>query len=152
MKQKSKRIAVAAVGLALLISTVLGHQTDDWAALDHRSFKVTRVESADTLEIQVDDRTESVRLLGVNALDIDRAWLAEHVAGQNATLLLDTPQTRDPAGRIRAFVFLANQNLSVELVKAGLAYADRSQKTVMDGLLRPAQSEAKKKKRGVWSR
>ena len=93
-----------------------------------------------------------VKPLGIAPIDSSATdWLKNRLTGQQITLLLQSPQTRNADGSLRAFVFLKNQNLSVELIKAGLAYADRREKTEMDSLIDTAESEARKKKRGAWA-
>jgi endonuclease YncB( thermonuclease family) len=144
-------IAVITVG-ALLASATAAYRADDWATFDHRSFKVINIIDGDKLRIELPNgKMDTVRLLGVAGADAGKPWLAQRTTGRRVSLLLQSPQTRDPSGELRAFVFLENQNLNVELVKAGLAYADRREKSEMDGVIDPAESDARKKKRGIWA-
>lgn len=61
--------------------------------------------------------------------------------------------TSDRFGRILAYVFVGDKNISVELVKLGLAkvniIADRRKLIYQDDLLK-AEQEAKNKKLGIW--
>ena len=62
--------------------------------------------------------------------------------------------TSDRFGRILAYAIVDRKNVSVELVRLGLAkvniYKDRRELKYQDELLK-AQEEAKKNKRGIWS-
>jgi endonuclease YncB( thermonuclease family) len=140
--------------LALFVaSLVAAHAPDDWAVFNHRSFGVTDVVSGDRILIQTGTgKIEPVKLLGISPIDSSAAkWMKEQIAGQRVTLLLQSPQTRNADGSLSAFVFFDNKNLSVELAKAGLAYADRREKTEMDSLIDTAEADARKKKRGAWA-
>ncbi len=134
-----------------MASIALAHEPDDWSQFDHQSFQVIAVPTGDSLVIDTaNGKPVTVKLAGIAGTDAARVWLSDRTLGKNVTLLLSCPQTRD-AGQLRAFVFLDNENLAVELAKAGLAYADRRETTVMDGVIDPAESEARKKKRGMWA-
>ena len=148
-----RRTLIASSILALVIaSIVLGHVPDDWSTFDHKTFQMTAVESGDRIQIAYSDgRMDTVKLLGISPIDASASdWLKACVLHQQITLLLQSPQTRDSTGALRAFVFLNNRNLSFELAKAGLAYADRRENTELDGLIDSAEAEARKKKRGAW--
>jgi hypothetical protein len=150
MKHPKQLIVIC--GLTLLIaSIVLAHRADDWVKFDHQTFHVVSVPADDSLLIQTaNGKQETVTLRGIVPADSAKTWLTDHAMNRDVTLMLESPQTRNSGGQLQAFVFLGNENLNVELVKAGLAYADRRGKTVMDGLIDPAELDARKKKRGIW--
>jgi hypothetical protein len=151
MKYAKPLITTAGIAL-LIISVVLGHRPDDWEKFDHRTFHASGVTADASLMIQTgQSKHERVSLSGIVPADSASTWLAAHAQGREVTLMLESPQTRNADGQLRAFVFVGNVNLNVELVKAGLAYADRRGKSIMDGLIDPAESDARKKKRGFWS-
>jgi endonuclease YncB( thermonuclease family) len=144
-------LAFAAIAL-LIASMAVAYRPDDWSRYDHRTLRVTGVIGGDSLRIQpASGKPDTVKLPDIDGLDSAKIWLSANAVGRDVTLLLQLPQTRDASGQLRTFVFLDGQNLSVELVKAGLAYADRREKTEMDGLIDAAEAEARKKKRGVWA-
>jgi endonuclease YncB( thermonuclease family) len=147
---RRKRVKLTIVGI-LLASIAVASRGDDWARFDHKTVQVIDIIDGNSLRIQTPAGRETLRLLGIDGTDAAGAWLVDHAKGRSVTLLLQSPQTRDETGRLRSFVFLDNQNVAVELVKEGLAYADRREKTVMDGVIDPAEAEARKKKRGLWS-
>jgi endonuclease YncB( thermonuclease family) len=148
-----RRHSIAFLIIALLIASMaIGYRSNDWSRFDHQNVKVIGIITGDSLKIEsAGGKTDILKLSGIAGLDTAKQWLADEVMGREITLLFESPQTRDSAGRLRAFAFLGNQNLNVELVKAGLAYADHREKTEMDGLIDPAESDARKKKRGLWA-
>ncbi len=126
---------------------------DDWSRFDHQTLRVAGVASGESLQLMRPDGTiETIKLLGIASPDRAAGdWLTKQVTGQNVTLLLQFPQTRDASRRLLAFAFIKHRNLSVELVKAGLAYAQRRETSIMDGFIRSAEAEARKKQRGIWA-
>ncbi len=118
---------------------------------------VKRVIDGDTVELA--DGT-MIRFDGVNAPEIggpystkSAEFVKKLVENKKVTLEYDA-YTSDRFGRILAYIIIDNKNLSIELVKQGLAkvniIADRRKLIYQDQLLK-AQSEAQKKKLGVWS-
>ena len=119
---------------------------------------VKRVIDGDTIELE--DAT-TIRLVGINAPETDSPYSVKStefvkklVENKKVKLEYDA-YTSDSFGRILAYVIIDNKNLSIELVKQGLAnvsvYEDRRKLIYQDQLLK-AQDEAKIKKLGVWSK
>lgn len=115
-----------------------------------------RVIDGDTVTLR--DST-IVRYQGINAPDSTEPLYKEAteankklVENKKVTLQYDA-YTSDRFGRILAYVFVDDKNISVELVKLGLAkvniIADRRKLIYQDELLE-AEQEAKNKKLGVW--
>jgi endonuclease YncB( thermonuclease family) len=136
------------VAVASMVAAHVG-RTDDWRRYDHRSFTVAAIVGGDA--IQLDDGTR-VRLLGLaDPTPAAAGWLADHVLGRAVTLLLPPVGARDGDGRLVAYAYDADGAcVNVELVGAGLAYADRRTVDPLAGLIDPAESEARRKGRGVW--
>lgn len=117
---------------------------------------VKRVIDGDTVELN--DGT-IVRFEGINAPEINEPYFtksAEFVETltENKKVRFEyDAYTSDRFGRILAYVFVGDKNISTELVKNGLAkveiYQDRRNLIYQDQLL-AAQVEAKKYKLGVW--
>jgi endonuclease YncB( thermonuclease family) len=150
--RRIRRSIVFATFALLFASALMARSGDDWARFNHQSFRVTSVASGDSLEISTaGGKPEVIHLLGIVGTDQSRTWLANQIVGRDVTLLLQSPQTRGVDGELRAFAWFDNRNISVELVKQGLAYADRREKSEMDGTIDPAESEARKKKLGLWA-
>ena len=117
---------------------------------------VKRVIDGDTIELT---DGSMIRYQGINAPDSTEPFYKEAtevnrklVENKKVTLQYDA-YTSDRFGRILAYVFLDDKNISLELVKQGLAktaiYEDRRKLIYQDELL-TAEREAKSKKLGVW--
>lgn len=117
---------------------------------------VKRVIDGDTIELQ--DST-MVRYQGINAPDSTEPLYKEAtevnrklVENKKITLQYDA-YTSDRFGRILAYVIVDDKNISLELVKQGLAkvavYEDRRKLIYQDELLK-AEQEAKSKKLRMW--
>lgn len=117
---------------------------------------VKRVIDGDTLVLE--NNTE-IRLVGVNAPEKDDPYYLEATnftkkLTENKKVKLEyDAYTSDRFNRILAYVIIGDKNLSMELVKNGLAkvavYEDRRKLIYQDELLK-FQENAKSKKLGVW--
>ena len=148
-----RRLLIASTVIALiLVTSIVGHRADDWSRFDHQVFQVSGIAGNDLLRVtSSQSELVTIRLAGIVGTDYSGDWLQKHVVGQQVTLLLQTPQSRDDSDQLQAFAYLGDLNINAGLVKEGLAYADRRVRTAMDGLIDPAESEARKKKRGLWA-
>jgi micrococcal nuclease len=117
---------------------------------------VKRVIDGDSIELE--DGT-TIRLVGVNAPETNSPYstkatgfVKKLVENKKVKLEYDA-YTSDSFGRTLAYVIIDNKNLSIELVKQGLAkvsiYDDRRKLIYQDQLLK-AEQEAKSKKLGIW--
>lgn len=117
---------------------------------------VKRVIDGDTIELF--DGTV-VRYDGINSPDNNEPFYKEAtefnkklVEGKKIKLEYDA-YTSDRFGRVLAYVIVGDKNLSIELIKQGLAkvnlIADRRKLIYQDQLLK-AQEEAKKNEVGLW--
>ena len=99
-----------------------------------------------------------VRLLGVDAPDAGMVGEVEATAYTRArlkdkpvTLRLEPTQTRNDEHELLAYVFLSdNDNLNLDLIRDGKAYADRRIKHTLASPFEQAETEARKKSRGLW--
>ena len=159
--------------LLLALSAVLDragvfrYAGDDWRNFDQKTFVVTRVIDGDTLDVRpaAGGRETRVRLVGVDAPELHsretgRAdhWAAEarryaesRAEGKPVTLRLEQTETRDRYRRLLAHVYLSDaQNLNLELVRDGQAYADRRFAHSMRYQFERAENEARRARRGLW--
>ena len=147
----------------LLIAAVLldhlgcfGYRGDDLANLDGRSFVVSRVTDRAVIVISPQGRDMEIQLLGVevpkdSSTADTTASLSDRVLLKSILLKLDPLQPRDAAGRLAAFVYLTESDcLNVDIVRDGLAYADRRQPHAMRAVIEGAEADAKKHRRGLW--
>jgi endonuclease YncB( thermonuclease family) len=161
------RRAVAILLLVFGLLVILDHRGcfhyrgDDWTMFDKRPAIITSVIDGDTVEAQASSGShEAVRLLGIDAPDVpDGHWyneskraLAERVEGKSVILRLDSTQTRDTQGRLLAYLYKGNaENLNIELVRDGQAYAHRLEIHSMVRQFEQAEDEARGKRRGLWA-
>lgn len=117
---------------------------------------VQRVIDGDTVELN--DGT-TIRFVGINAPEINDPYstkateLVKKLVENKKVKLEYDAYTSDRFGRILAYVIIDDKNLSIELVKQGLAkvnlITDRRKLIYQDQLLQ-AEQEAKSKKLGMW--
>jgi endonuclease YncB( thermonuclease family) len=165
-RRRRWRIALGTIlSLVVLVSIfdhagVFGYSGNNLRAIDGKRFVVTTVLDGDTLRVKADSGKEfAVHLLGVDAPDPpDTRWSAEaktytsnRLLNRTVTLKLDPLQPRDAAGNVLAYVYVTDgDNLNLDIVRDGQAYADRRSKHAFHVQVESAESEARKKKRGLW--
>ena len=137
----------------------------DWDMYDKRPFPVERVVDGDTVRLDVGrGRTESVRLIGIDAPEIhgpdgpahygpeSAAYLTKRLAGQRVVVRLQETASRDKYGRLLAYLYLGDrEDVNLTLVRTGNAYADRRFGHALQGQFTQAEAEARKKKLGLWA-
>ena len=159
LRSRKHRRLILCAAFAVFVGSViaahaglLGQNGDDWSQFNHKTFQIASIPSGDSVVISTrGDGQQTIQLLGVVGTSQSREWLKERAQGQRGTFLLQIPQTRDAKHHLLAYLFVDNQNLNVEVVRTGFAYADRRSKCEMDGLIDPAEGEARKKQRGIWA-
>jgi endonuclease YncB( thermonuclease family) len=145
-----------AVICAWFAQSHFGRAVDDWGKFDHRPFVVAAAMDDGSILVRSADGStqQTVRLLGVDTRQTTNLpnYLRNRLVDRTVTLLLDSPQTRDGQRRLLAYVFPSDvDNLNVNVVHDGLAYADRQPDCLLDEEIRSAQNDARKKVRGLWS-
>ncbi|HEY3435433.1 MAG TPA: thermonuclease family protein [Solirubrobacterales bacterium] len=157
------------LALLLLVAVVL---LRPWEALDGLGQDeppetavavVTRVVDGDTVELQLDGRTEDVRYIGVDTPETVKpgapvdcfgpqasAFNHRLVEGRRVTLVFDV-ELRDVYGRLLAYVYLGKRFVNAELVRRGLA---RTLNIPPDdrfaGRLKRLEIAASRAGRGLW--
>lgn len=141
----------------------------DLERYDGQTFRVLRVVDGDTLDIDAPDGRHGktrVRIWGIDAPEIAHPphttitqpygreaadYLERRVAGQTVKLVLEPSRLRDRYDRLLAHVELASGPLvAQELIDEGLATADdRWNHRYRDRFAR-AESEAKRRRVGIW--
>ena len=153
-------VAVVVLGLIAVDHVgLLGATGNDWVQFDKKTFPVTHVISGDEIVINCGDQDVPVRLLGIDAPDPgvhgDAAALAytqARATGKSVTLRLEPTQTRDEKRNVLAYVYLQdNDNLNLDAIRDGKAYADRRMKHTLASSFETAETEARKKSRGLWN-
>jgi micrococcal nuclease len=124
---------------------------------------VVHVVDGDTIHVQLGDRVEKVRYIGIDAPEIRHPTRGEEPGGRRAAevnrglvgerhvrLELDV-QTRDRHGRLLAYVWVGGLMVNAELVRLGYAQVLTVAPNVKHReLLAKLQREARDAGRGLW--
>lgn len=122
-----------------------------------------RVIDGDTLVVRMDGAEHTVRLLGIDAPELEdpggQAALAEQATTALGTLVSDGAVTlfagsepRDDGGRLLRHVARNELVFSVELARQGWVRAhEYSPNTLLSGFIADAQREARAAARGLWA-
>jgi micrococcal nuclease len=124
---------------------------------------VVRIVDGDTIDVQLADRVEKIRYIGVNAPEVHHPIRGEEpggreaaevnrrlVAGRHVRLELDV-RTRDRYGRLLAYVWAGDTMVNAELVRRGYAQVMAVPPNVKyQHLLVKLQREARDAHRGLW--
>ena len=124
---------------------------------------MVRVVDGDTIYVQLADRVEKIRYIGVNTPEIHHPIKGEEpggreaaqvnrglVNGRRARLELDV-QTRDRYGRLLAYVWVGDTMVNAELVRLGYAQVMTVPPNVRyQDLFLKLQRQAREAARGLW--
>lgn len=133
----------------------------------HRNqlYKVVEVVDGDTIKIDIGGKTESVRLIGINAPEkyspqkeeaeygkAAASYTKKLLQGQKVHLTYDT-QHRDRYGRLLAYVYMADGTfINAQLVKAGYARVMTIPPNVKyQSLFTALQKNARDSGNGLWN-
>ncbi|CCH49604.1 thermonuclease family protein [Pseudodesulfovibrio piezophilus] len=113
----------------------------------------------DSILVEYEGHSQAVRLIGVDAPEWGqeygtqaKSFALKFCYGKNLRLEFDRTR-RDRHGRLLAYVYSGTSMLNEELVRAGLALAERYEpNTRHQPRLEQAQDEAKRKRMGFWLR
>jgi micrococcal nuclease len=121
-------------------------------------FTVVRVIDGDTIEVSAGERTERVRLIGINATESEECFSAEASAALaglvegREVLLVPDRSNRDQYGRLLRYVYADGIFVNQTLVAEGFALAVRYRPdTARATELESAQEAAKAALRGLWA-
>jgi len=134
-------------------------------SVSRQSVKVTRVVDGDTVEIDLDGKTEKVRLIGIDTPETVHPTKGEQAGGQTASdftkeqltdksvyITLDVEE-RDQYGRLLAYLYTADGVMfNALLAQDGYAKMSTFPPNVRwVELFRALQTDAQADKRGVWA-
>ena len=99
-----------------------------------------------------------MRLLGIDAPDPGEHWHEQsreyaraRIEGRRVMLKLDSTETRDEQARLVAFVYFSpGDNINLDMVRNGLAYADRRVSHTHRAEFEQLETQARTKSRGLW--
>jgi micrococcal nuclease len=123
---------------------------------------VVRVVDGDTIHVQLGDRVEKVRYIGMNTPETHHPSRGEEPGGREATevnrQLVDGQRVRleldaqVPDGRVLAYVWVGNVMVNAELVRRGYAQVMTIPPNVKHAeLFVRLQREAREAGRGLWA-
>jgi len=124
---------------------------------------VVRIVDGDTIDVQLADRVEKIRYIGVNAPEVHHPIRGEESGGREAAevnrrlvaarhvrLELDV-RTRDRYGRLLAYVWAGDTMVNAELVRLGYAQVMTVPPNVRyQALFVTREREARRAERGLW--
>lgn len=134
------------------------------ASLREGPYRVERVSDGDTIAVRRGTSRELVRLIGVDAPEIDgpyrraekggdqaRAELEKLLGGDKVVLQFDPYQgLRDQHGRLLAYVYAGERLVNREIISRGYARAYRKFKHERREEFIRLEKEARAGKRGLW--
>lgn len=142
---------------ALLLSLLL--------AATPQTARVLAVHDGDTITVRVDDHDEKVRLIGIDAPELNderpdyrqagyaaRDYARARLGGETVTLEAEPRQgDRDRYGRLLRYVILRDgTNLDEDMVRKGYAHVYDRFEFTKKSRFKAVEAEAKREKRGVW--
>ena len=148
------------LALLLLVPLLGGGSAGAGAAIEGT---VVRVVDGDTILVQLADRVEKVRYIGVDSPEIHHPVKGEEPGGREAAtvnrglvegrrvrLELDV-RTRDRWGRLLAYVWVGDTMINAELIRLGYAHVMTVPPNVRyQELFVKLQREAREAGRGLW--
>ena len=151
---------IAIVGLVVFDQIgLLGAVGNDWDQFDKHKFPVVRAVSGDEVIVVAEGQETLVHLLGVDAPDKGLAgeqsafdYTSKRLKDREVILRLEPTQTRDSQRSLLAYIYVAdNDNLNLDIIRDGKAYADRRFKHTLANSFEQAEADAHKKSRGIWN-
>lgn len=154
------------IGVFVLLSQ--SFPKDNQASSVREAAKVLKVVDGDTIKILINNKEETVRLIGIDAPEMEdenksaqcfgkeaSAKAKKILIGKSITLESDSTQgERDEYGRLLRYVFLDSLSFNKFMIKDGYAY----EYTFKGNFYRyqsefiQAEKEARKNKMGLWSK
>lgn len=128
--------------------------------------QVTHVKDGDTIDVKVNGKKQTVRLLLLDTPESvsqkippqkmgeeASTFLKKQLEGKSVTMVYDHGPKEDKYGRKLAYVFCEGRHINELMVKSGygiIAYISKQNTTLLPQML-DAEKEAKASKIGVWS-
>ncbi len=122
------------------------------------TYTVVRVIDGDTIEVGTANKTQSVRLLGVDAPEQYRCFaeessifLSEHILGKQVTLFADPlNEDTDDYGRLLRYVYLNDALINAQIIEQGFARHLSSFPIIQNENFSELEKEAEENDFGLW--
>jgi len=146
-----------------LLALAAGCASQPAASTPHETFRIERVIDGDTVQIRLDGRKESVRLIGIDTPETKKPntpvrfygqkasdFTQKRLAGQTVGLEWDV-ERRDRYDRLLAYVWLGDELFNRTLVELGYARVATFPPNVKYvDTLQKAQEKARSQGLGLW--
>ncbi len=165
---KSKLIKILLILLGLVLAGIIG------SFLPHKPlivetpalYEVVEVIDGDTIKVSLNDKIETVRLLGIDTPEVPNPYKptgcfgkeasdkTKQILGNKSVYLVPDPMSsdRDKYGRLLRYVFLENGYfLNAELIKEGYAYNYIYEPFQFMKEFNRLETMAKDEKLGLWN-
>jgi endonuclease YncB( thermonuclease family) len=149
--------ALGGIALGTMIGDHLVWKGDDWNRFSHQTVLCQSVIDGQTIQIDRNGTPAAVRLLGIAGCDAKwdktaQGELNKQFVGRKLILQLEKTQTRDADRCLLAYVYCDDRiTINAQMVHDGLALADRRVTGELSGSIAQAETEARKKHRGLWA-
>ncbi|MCX7698976.1 MAG: thermonuclease family protein [Candidatus Goldbacteria bacterium] len=128
-----------------------------------KSFEATVINVIDGDTIVIDKKNQTVRLLGIDAPEMNhpdypvqkfaieaKKYLRKRIEFKRVKIVYNIKEPYDAYNRLLAYVYLNNKLINAELIKGGYAYVYENKKCSKTKEFLILESIAKKFKKGVW--
>lgn len=144
---------------ALPSAQVLGNEIN-------QAYLVTKVIDGDTIDVAIDGKKETVRLIGIDAPETfgsrkslqcfgeqSSAFARNLLTGKQVVLEKDETQgERDKYQRLLRYIFLNGKNINQFMIEEGYSYEYTYQTPYKyQGAFKEAENQARESKRGLWA-
>ncbi len=161
-QNKKQNVLPAKISSVPSISQSVSLSPPTFLLKNNEEVRVIRIIDGDTIEVQRDNKKEIVRLIGIDAPEMNKyqcfseeskVKAEEILVNKNVQLETDLSQGEmDKYQRLLGYVFLNNSNFNQLMIKEGFA-KEYTYKTPYkyQKEFKEAQIEAQKLKKGLWS-
>ncbi len=116
---------------------------------------VTRIIDGDTIEIQINEKNQKTRLLGVNSPEKNTLFYNEAKNFleilENKTIKIEIRE-QDKYGRLLGYVFYQNKLINKGILEEGLGNLYYYEQDNYYKKLKSAENEAREKEKGIWKK
>jgi endonuclease YncB( thermonuclease family) len=169
-KRQVKKITGIATSLMVLVIVSMSTTSQGQKALSHvaapGSYRVTKAVDGDTIDVDMDGKTETVRFIGIDTPETHdprkpvqcfgeaaAAYTKSHVTGISVRLEADpTNSDRDKYKRLLRYVYLPDGTLlNAKLIHDGYAFAYTIFPFTKLDDFRALERDAREANRGLWA-
>lgn len=160
MQMKTNYTKIFLTFFNLVFFSVLSYPVDP--ACSARGI-VTWVVDGDTIIVELQNKSEKIRLLGIDTPEFNNregkteyyayeafTFTRDRLKGKTVCLVKDSGNNRDKFGRLLMYVYLGDECFNKTLIRDGLAEVFHKADFSMKPLFIKLELEAKKSRKGMW--